>query len=81
MLNKQVTKQEFQKRSLLVSKIVEYIELNPHRSVASMFSVIFSPHVKEGVKHPYKWTDNELLGVMEKEIKLSETGNDEEDEY
>lgn len=78
-MKKQLTKLEFQKRSTLIAKLVELLELKQDQPVASILSVIFSPHVEEGKKHPFKWTDNETLGIVEKEIYIAENGTDEED--
>ena len=77
-MKKQLTKLEFQKRSTLVAKLVELIELKQDQSVASILSVIFSPHVEKGKKHPYMWTDNETLGVIEKEFLITEDDLHEE---
>lgn len=78
MLNKQLSKIEFQKRSTLVSKLVQLIELRQNEPVAAILSVVFSPHVSIGNKHPYRWTDNETLGIIEKEIQKVENGEDED---
>jgi hypothetical protein len=67
-MKKQLTKLEFQKRSTLVAKLVELIELKQDQ-----------PHVEKGKKHPYMWTDNETLGVIEKEFLITEDDLNEED--
>lgn len=75
---KKLTIAEFQMRSTLISKLVELVELQQDQRVAAILSVIFSPHVKEGEKKPYLWTDNETLGVIEKELKKIDDGEDED---
>ena len=54
---KQLTKQEYQKRSLTITCLLH--------------------HFGE-TKHPSKWTENELLGAIEKAIKKIEDGDTEE---
>lgn len=70
------TKETYQKRGILVTKLVYLLELSQKESVASILSVLFSP-IGEKI-HPFKWDDNTLLGKIEKEIELAE--NPETDE-
>jgi hypothetical protein len=74
---KQITKQEYQKRALLVQKLAFLLELNHKESVAATLTYLLSPIGQE--VHPYRWTDNQLLGVIEKEIYKIENGLDDED--
>jgi len=73
---KQLSKQEYQKRGILIQKLAFLLELNNSEPVASILSSIFSPIGEK--KHPYKWSDNETLGVIEREIQKVENGEDEE---
>jgi hypothetical protein len=73
---KQQTKQEYQKRAILIQKLAMLLELNPAEPVAATMSYILSPIGED--KHPFKWTDNEFLGKIEKEIYNVENGLDEE---
>lgn len=72
-------KQDYQKRSIVVQKLAQLIELNNREPVSRTLSYIFSP-IGEKV-HPYNWTDSELLGKLEKEIYNLENGGISEDEY
>ena len=73
---KQLTKQEYQKRSLAISTLVIYLE-STKAPLASVLYEILSPIGEE--KHPYKWTDNEFLGSIEKALnKLHSNGEDAE---
>ena len=63
---KQLSKQEYQKRGILIQKIAFLLELNNREPVAQILSYILSPIGQD--KHPFKWTDNEFLGAIEKEI-------------
>lgn len=71
------SKQEYQKRAILVQKLAFFIELSRGERVAEILSYLISPIGHD--KHPYKWTDNELLGHIEKEIYKLENGLDDED--
>ena len=73
---KQLTKQEYQKRAILIQKLAFLLELNNREPVAFILSCVVSPIGQQ--KHPSKWSDNELLGVIEKEIFKLENGLDEE---
>jgi len=73
---KQLTKQEYQKRSLLIQKLTFLLELNQKESVAAILSYLVSP-IGEA-KHPYRMTENEFMGIIEREIKKIENGEDEE---
>lgn len=73
---KQLTKQEYQKRSLAVQKLTFLLELSPDR-IAVVLSELVSPIGEE--KHPYKMTDNEFMGHIEKKITLTEKGDIYED--
>lgn len=74
---KQLTKQEYQKRGILIQKLAFLLELNNREPAARILSCILSPIGQE--KHPYKWSDNEFLGVIEKEIFKLENGIDDEE--
>jgi len=76
MTTTKLTKQEYQKRGILIQKLAFLLELNQSEGVAAILSYILSP-IGEA-KHPMKWTDNEFLGVIEKEIRKTENGEDEE---
>ena len=71
-----LSKQEYQKRAILIQKLAFLLELNNKETVAASLSYLLSPIGQN--KHPYKWTDNELLGAVEKEIFKLENGIDEE---
>lgn len=73
---KQLTKQEYQKRSLAITKLVYYLELNTDR-LAKILCELMSPIGEE--KHPYRMTDNEFMGYIETKIKQLENGDGEED--
>ncbi len=77
MMMRQLTKQEYQKRALLVQKLTFLLELNTKESVAAILTYLVSP-IGQPV-HPFRWTDNELLGVIEKEIYNLENGIEDED--
>jgi len=66
---------EYQKRALTVQKLAMYLELHKGR-LGQALSELVSPHGIE--KHPYKMSDNEFLGHIEKHIKDIENGDDEE---
>jgi len=70
-------KEEYQKRAILVQKLAFLIELNQKESVAAILSYLVSPIGHE--VHPFRWKDNELLGVVEKEIYKIENGLEDED--
>lgn len=72
---KQLSKKEYQKRAILIQKLAFMLELNNREPVAFILSCLVSPIGQE--KHPSKWTDNELLGAIEKEIFKLENGLDE----
>jgi hypothetical protein len=74
---KQLTKQEYQKRALLIQKLIFLLELNTKESVAAILSYLISPIGQE--VHPYRWTDNQLLGAIEKEIYNIENGIDDDE--
>lgn len=74
---KQLSKQEYQKRAILIQKLAFLLELNNRESVASILSCILSPIGQE--KHPFRWSDNEFLGAVEKEIYKVENNIDDED--
>ena len=72
-----LTKQEYQKRVILIQKLAFLLELNNKESVAAVLSYLLSP-IGQPV-HPFRWTDNEMLGFVEKEIyKLENNLEDEE---
>ena len=73
---KQLSKQEYQKRAILIQKLAFLLELNNKETTAFILSCILSPIGQ--TKHPSKWSDNEFLGVIEKEIFKIENGIDEE---
>lgn len=73
---KQLTKQEYQKRSLTITKLVQYLELNQGEDLAFTLTCLLHPFGE--TKHPSKWTDNEFLGALEKAIKKVEDGDTEE---
>lgn len=73
---KQLSKQEYQKRALLVNKLGFLLELNQNESVSKILSHLVSPLGE--TKHPYRMDDNEFMGHVEKEIKRIENGEDEE---
>ena len=56
--------------------IAFFLELNNREPVAQILSYILSPIGQD--KHPFKWTDNEFLGAIEKEIFKIENNIDEE---
>ena len=72
-----LSKQEYQKRAILIQKIAFLLELNNKETVASILYYILSPLGEK--KHPYKWTDNEFLGVIEREIYKIENNIDDEE--
>lgn len=71
-----MTKQEYQKRGILIQKLAFLLELNQHENIAFILSYILSP-IGE-TKSPARWTDNEFLGAIEKEIYKLENRTDEE---
>jgi len=71
-----LSKQEYQKRAILIQKLAFLLELNNKETVAAILTYLLSPIGQS--KHPLKWTDNELLGAVEKEIFNIENGIDEE---
>lgn len=71
-----LNKQEYQKRAILIQKLAFLLELNEKESVAKILSYLVSP-IGES-KHPFKMSDNEFLGQVEKEIKRIENGDSEE---
>lgn len=73
---KQLTKQEYQKRSLTISKLAQLLELLPGENIS--FTLTWLLHPAGETKHPSKWTDNEFLGVLEKAIKKVELYGDED---
>lgn len=75
-MRQQLTKQEYQKRALLVQKLAFLLELNQKESVAAILTYLVSPIGQE--KHPFRMNDNEFMGAIEKEIKIIENGEDEE---
>jgi len=75
---KQLSKQEYQKRAILIQKLAFLLELNNKETVASILCYMVSPIGRD--KHPFKWSDNELLGVIEKEINKLENGIDDDDD-
>lgn len=75
MISNKLDKKEFQKRSLAIEKLVQYLQLS-REPLSANLCYLTSPHGRD--KHPYKWSDNELLGILEKEISKIESGEDEE---
>jgi len=73
---KQLSKQEYQKRALLVQKLAFLLELNQKESVPAILTYLVSPIGEE--RHPFRMTDNDFIGVIEKEIKSIEIGENEE---
>lgn len=71
-----MTKQEYQKRGILIQKLAFLLELNQTENIAFILSYILSPIGEP--KPPSKWTDNEFLGAIEKEIYKLENNIDEE---
>lgn len=71
-----MTKQEYQKRGILIQKLAFLLELNQTENIAFILSYILSP-IGEKV-HPAKWSDNEFLGAIEKEIYKLENNKDDE---
>lgn len=72
-----LTKQEYQKRSLAITKLVTYLELSQER-LAVLLSELVSPIGEP--KHPYRMTENEFMGHIEKFIlKLEEETDEYED--
>jgi len=74
---KQLTKQEYQKRGLLINAIARLIELKQGEPVAAILSLMLSP-IGETL-HPFKWSDNHMLGVVEKEIYKVENNLEDEE--
>lgn len=56
-------KSEYQKRSLAINALCEVFELYPRIPLGEILSTLVSP-IGE-VRHPYNWTDNELMGKIE----------------
>lgn len=75
---KQLSKYDYQRRSTLVTQLVELIQLNQNERVGQILCYLSSRHGKD--KNPYYMTDNELLGVVEKELNRLESENEEDDE-
>lgn len=71
-----MTKQEYQKRGILIQKLAFLLELNQKENIAFILSYVLSPIGNE--KHPARWTDNEFLGAIEKEISKLENGTNED---
>ena len=74
---KQLTKQEYQKRGILIQKIAYLLELRQKESAAFTLSYLLSPIGED--KHPSRWTDNEFLGAIEKEIFKIDNKLEDED--
>lgn len=66
-------KEKLQKRNILIQRLLFLFELNQHESVSRTLSYLVTP-IGETV-HPYKWTDNEFLGRVEKAITEAENQN------
>jgi len=76
MTTVKLNKQEYQKRAIAIQKLAFLLELNQGESISKILSYLVSP-IGES-KHPYRMTDNEFIGHIEKEIKRIENGEDEE---
>lgn len=63
-------KLEYQKRALCAQILCEVFELYPRIPLAEILSTLISP-IGEA-KHPYTWTDNELMGKIEDVKELLE---------
>lgn len=75
---KQLSKHEFQRRSTLVTKLVQLIELNQSETVSQILCYLVSRHGKD--KNPYHMSENEFLGVVEKELRRVENGDAEDED-
>lgn len=69
-------KKEYYKRSLCISKLAQYLELNKDESISKCLSYLVSPHGEH--KHPFRMNDDEFHGHIEKEILKIENGLDDE---
>lgn len=70
-------KEKLQKRNILIQRLLFLFELDQYQSVSRTLCNLVSP-IGENV-HPYKWTDNELLGRVEKAIAEAEEINIEDE--
>ncbi|TXG79326.1 MAG: hypothetical protein E6R13_10025 [Spirochaetes bacterium] len=70
-------KEKLQKRNILIQRLLFLFELDQYQSVSRTLCNLVSP-IGENV-HPYKWTDNELLGKVEKAIQEAEETNLEDE--
>jgi hypothetical protein len=61
-------KQKYQKRSLAVTRLAQYIEEFPDIPISKLLCMLVSP-IGES-KHPYYWDDNILIGKIEKNSDL-----------
>jgi len=63
-------KEKLQKRNILIQKLIFLFELNQYESISRTLANLVSPIGEK--THPYKWTDNEFLGVVERAITEAE---------
>ena len=72
-------KEKLQKRNILIQRLLFLFELDQYQSISRTLTSLVSP-IGETV-HPYKWTDNELLGRVEKAITEAEETNIEDERF
>jgi len=60
-------KQQYQKRSLAINRLVKYFEEFQDMHLSELMCVLTS-HI--GEENPYKWDDNTLIGKIEKNSEL-----------
>jgi len=70
-----LSKQEYQKRALAISKLAIYLD-SRHEPISVILTELMSPIGEEII--PYRWTDNQFLGAIERELKKFENGEFEE---
>lgn len=58
-----MNKMAYQKRALTISMLCEVFELYPRIPLGEILSTLISPIGED--KHPYLWSDNELMGKIE----------------
>ena len=61
-------KKQYQKRSLAVNRLAQYIEEFSDVSISKLLCMLVSP-IGE-TQHPYNWDDNTLIGKIEKNSNL-----------
>jgi hypothetical protein len=74
-------KENYQKRSLTVQSLVQYIEKFPKIPIAELLCILVSPIGEK--TNPFKWNDDILRGKIEKntEILMEDYKLNWEEEY